>query len=115
MQYYTSPPLWKSFQSPDDRTYSLYRSPRGTTTGTRGNDPTTWASFYDVDTFNIDLQIAYNMKKLTGQNIDVIAMLFNLLNVAPPYGLETRDGPTFGQVTRRPDNFFCEFVVRYRY
>lgn len=115
VQYYSGSPLWKTFQSPDDRSYSLYRSPRGSTTGTRNNDPTTWAAFNLPDTFNIDVQISYNLTKLTKQNIDIIAMLFNVLNVSPPFGLEGRDGPTFGQVTRRPDNFFCEFVVRYRY
>jgi hypothetical protein len=115
VQYFSGQPLWKVFQSPDDRSYSLYRSPRGSTTGTRNNDPTTWAAFNLPDTFNLDIQIAYNLNKLAHQNIDIIAMLFNVLNVSPPFGVENRDGPTFGQVTRRPDNFFCEFVVRYRY
>jgi hypothetical protein len=42
-------------------------------------------------------------------------MLFNVLNLSPPSGIDTRDGPAFGTVTRRPDNMFCEMVVRYRY
>jgi hypothetical protein len=115
LQYYSGTPNWKSFQSPEDNSYSLYRSPRGTSTGTRNNDPTTWAWFNLPDTFNLDIQIDYNLKHFTGQNIDLIAMLFNILNVSPATSLATTDGPTFGQVTRRPDNLFCEFVIRYRY
>ncbi|MFO0578560.1 MAG: carboxypeptidase regulatory-like domain-containing protein [Polyangia bacterium] len=115
LQYFSGTPQWKQFQSPEDATYTLYRSPRGSSTGSRNNDPTTWADFRLPDTFNLDLQIAYSLEKLTGQRIDIIAMLFNLLNLSPATAIETRDGATFGVVTRRPDNLFCEFVVRYRY
>ena len=115
LQYFSGTPQWKQFQSPEDASYTLYRSPRGSSTGSRINDPTTWADFRLPDTFNLDLQIAYSLEKLTGQRIDIIAMLFNLLNLSPATAIETRDGATFGVVTRRPDNLFCEFVVRYRY
>ena len=115
LNFYSGAPLWKSFRSPEDNTFTLYRSPRGTSTGTRNNDPTTWADFNLPQTFSLDLQLGYNLKALTTQNIDVIAMLFNVLNTANATGLETRDGAAFGTVTRRPDNFFCEMVVRYRY
>ena len=33
---------------------------------------------------NIDMQVGFNLKKLSGQNIDLIAMLFNVLNLANP-------------------------------
>lgn len=115
VQYYTGQPLWKVFRSPEDQSYTLYRSPRGTTTGTRTNDPTTYAAFNLPDTFNLDLQVAYNLKKLVGVNLDVILMMFNALSLSPGQGLETRDGATFGQVTLRPDVFFAEWVIRYRY
>lgn len=115
LQFYTGTPLWQQYRSPEDSTYSLYRSTRGSTTGTRPNDPTTWAGFNLPNTFNLDIQLGYNLQKLTGQRIDILAMLFNILNVSPAQALETRAGPTFGTVTRRPDNMFCEMVVRYRY
>lgn len=115
LQYYTGYPLWRVFRSPEDQSYTLYRSPRGTSTGTRVNDPTTWAAFNLPDTFNLDIQIAYNLKKLTGINLDAILMMFNALSLSPAQGIETRDGATFGQVTLRPDVFFAEFVFRYRY
>lgn len=115
LQFASGAPLWKQFRSPEDRTYSLYRSTRGSDTGTRANDPTTWAEFNMPNTLTMDLQVAYNLKKLTGQNIDVIAMIFNLLNLLPPLAIESRDGPAFGTVTRRPDPLFCEMVIRYRY
>lgn len=115
LNYYTGAPLWKSFRSPEDSTFTLVRSPRGASTGTSNNDPTRWADFSLPATFNIDLQLGMNFKKLLGQNVDVLAMIFNLLNLATPTALDTRDGPAFGTATRRPDNFFCEIVLRYRY
>ena len=115
LQYYTGLPLWKVFRSPEDQSFTLYRSPRGSSTGTRVNDPTTWAAFNLPDTFNLDLQVAYGLKKLLGVNLDVILMMFNALNLSPAQGIEARDGATFGQVTLRPDVFFAEFVIRYRY
>ena len=59
--------------------------------------------------------MAYGLKKLLGVNLDVILMMFNALNLSPAQGIEARDGATFGQVTLRPDVFFAEFVIRYRY
>ena len=115
LNYYSGAPLWKQFRSPEDNTFTYYRSPRGTSTGTRNNDPTTWADFNLPQTFNIDVQVGFNLKKWTTQNIDLIGMFFNVLNMANPTGLDTRDGPAFGTATRRPDNFFCEVVLRYRY
>ena len=115
LQYFSGSPQWKVFRSPEDQSYSLYRSPRGSSTGTRNNDPTTWADFKLPDTFTLDLQMAYSLEKLTGQRIDIIAMVFNLLNIAQPVTIDNRDGGTFGVVTRRADNIFAEFVIRYRY
>jgi hypothetical protein len=115
VQYATGAPLWKQYRLPEDQSYNFYRSPRGSTTGTRDNDPTTWSSFNLPNTFTVDIQVGYNTKKYTGQNIDVIAMIFNLLNLLPASSIETRDGPAFGTVTRIPDPLFCEMVIRYRY
>ncbi len=115
VQFATGAPLWKQFRLPEDQSYNFYRSPRGSSTGSRNNDPTTWAEFTMPSTFTLDLQLAYNLQKLTGQNIDIIAMIFNLLNLLPGTAIETRDGSSFGSVTRRSDPLFCEMVFRYRY
>ena len=32
LQYYTGLPLWKVFRSPEDQSFTLYRSPRGSST-----------------------------------------------------------------------------------
>jgi hypothetical protein len=114
-QYLTGSPQWKQFRSPEDQQFTLYRSPRGSDTGTRNNDPLTWAEFKLPDQVVLDVQVGYNLKKLTRQNIDLIAMLFNAFNQSYPFQIDQRDGPTFGQVTRRGDNLLCEFVIRYRY
>lgn len=114
-QYMSGAYQWKSFRSPEDNTFNLYRSPRGSDTGTRTNDPQTWAEFRLPDQVVLDIQVSYSLQKLTKQRIDLIAMIFNALNIAAPFQIDTRDGATFGTATRRADNIFAEFVIRYRY
>ncbi len=115
LQYLSGAPQWKVFQSPQDNSFSFYRSPRGIDTGTNTNDPSTYAEFKLPDQFNLDIQLLYNLEKLTGQRIDVTAMLFNVLNLATATRIDNRDGATFGAIQGRNGNFFAEFVLRYRY
>jgi hypothetical protein len=114
-QYLAGSPLWKVYRSPEDQSFSLYRSPRGSTTGTSNNDPKTWSEFRLPDQIILDVQVSFSLEPLTKQRIDIIAMVFNALNISAPTALEQRDGPTFGVVTRRTDNVFAEIVLRYRY
>ena len=115
MQYRTGAPQWKVFQSPEDASFSLYRSPRGTSTGTRVNDPTTWAEFKLPDQFILDLQFTYNFQKLIGQRFDLMLLLFNIFNTATPTSIDQRNGTTFGAIQFRQDNFNAEIIIRYRY
>ena len=115
VQFLTGAPQWKVYRSPDDQSFSFYRSPRGSDPGARVNDPTGWTEFKLPDQFIVDIQIAYSLEKLTKQRIDILAMLFNALSIATPFQIENRDGAAFGTVTRRNDNIFAELVVRYRY
>lgn len=115
MQYRTGAPQWKVFQSPEDASFSLYRSQRGTSTGTRVNDPTTWAEFKLPDQFILDLQFTYNFQKLIGQRFDLMLLLFNIFNSGTPTSIDQRNGTTFGAIQGRQDNFNAEIIVRYRY
>ena len=119
-QYRSGQPQWQSFRSPADSSFTLYRTPRGTDTGISNgvaatNNPQLWSDFRLPDQFPLDLQVGYNLQKLTGQNIDLMMMIFNLLNIATPTAIDTRDGATYGQATRRLENLLAEFVIRYRY
>ena len=115
LQYRTGAPQWKVFQSPEDNSNSLYRSPRGSSTGTRNNDPTTWADFKLPDYFNIDLQLTYSFEKLIHQKIDLMVFLYNVFNNGVPSSIDSRNGATFGAVQNRADNLNGQFIVRYRY
>ncbi len=115
MQYRTGAPQWKVFQSPEDASFFLYRSPRGTSTGTGVNDPTTWAEFKLPDQFLLDLQFTYNFQKLIGQRFDLMLLLFNIFNSGVPTSIDQRNGTTFGAIQGRQDNFNAEIIIRYRY
>lgn len=115
IQYRTGAPQWRVFQSPEDNSFSLYRSPRGTSTGSRSNDPTSWAEFKLPDQFTLDLQISYNLEKLTGQRIDLMAMIYNVLGAGTPTAIDARTGTTYGAITNRLDNLNAQVILRYRH
>ncbi len=115
IQYRTGAPQWKVFQSPEDSSFSVYRSPRGSSTGTRNNDPTTYAEFKLPDQFILDFQLMYSFQKLVGHRFDVIVQLFNLLGAGTPFSIDNRNGTTFGAVNSRGDNLNAELILRYRY
>lgn len=114
-QYRTGAPQWRVFQSPEDNSNSFYRSPRGTSTGQRTNDPTTWAEFKLPDQFQLDLQLTYGFEKLFKVKFDVMLLLFNVLNQSVATSIDQRNGTTFGTIQGRTDNFNGEIILRYRY
>jgi hypothetical protein len=114
-QYRTGAFQWKRFQLPEDSSFSLYRSPRGSDTGTRNNDPLTWAEFKLPDQLQLDIEVRYSLYKLTRQRFDIMLMLFNALNTQVITSVDTNNGPTFGNVRGRLDNFFAQLGLRYRY
>jgi len=115
LQYRTGAPQWKVFQTLEDNSFSFYRSPRGSSTGSRNNDPTTWAEFKLPDQFIVDLQAMYSFTRLQGHRFDVIVQLFNVIGAGVPFGIDNRNGATFGAVTSRGDNLNAEVILRYRY
>ena len=52
----------KSSAVPRIRRFRCIAHPRGSSTGTRVNDPTTWAAFNLPDALNLDLQVAYGLE-----------------------------------------------------
>jgi hypothetical protein len=115
LQYRTGAPQWKVFQSPEDNSFSFYRSPRGSSTGTRTNDPTTFAEFKLPDQFTIDVQAMYSFTRLSGHRFDIMVQLYNIIGGGTPFSIDNRNGTTFGAVTSRGDNLNAEIILRYRY
>jgi hypothetical protein len=114
IQYRTGAPQWRVFQSPEDNGFGLYRSPRGTNIGARANDPTVWAEFKLPDQFTLDLQGSFSLEKWTGQRIDLMVMIYNVLGGGTPTGIDSRTGNTFGAITGRLDNLNAQVILRYR-
>ena len=115
LQYRSGAPQWKVFMSPEDSSFSVYRSPRGTSTGSKTNDPATWSEFKLPDQFIADVQFIYNFQKLTGQRLDLMLYLFNVLGAGTPFSIDARNGTTFGAIQSRGDNLNAQIIVRYRY
>ena len=114
LQFRTGAPQWRVFTNPEDASFTLYRSPRGTSTGSKVNDPATWAEFKLPDQFIADLQFVYNFQKLTGQRIDLMLFLFNVLGAGTPFSMEQRNGASFGTIRSRGDNLNAQIIIRYR-
>lgn len=114
MQYRTGAPQWRVFQSPEDNSFSLYRSPRGTNIGARSNDPTVWSEFKLPDQFTLDLQGSFSLEKLLGQRIDLMVMIYNVIGGGTPTSIDARTGNTFGAIQGRLDNLNAQVIVRYR-
>lgn len=77
-----------------------------------------WNRTFDV--FQIDLKLVWDLKELTGQQIDIIAELMNVLHLRDKTGLETRDLPStaptqYGDYTANRSGFQAALGLRYRY
>ncbi len=103
------------FQSPEDSSFSLYHSPRGSTAGTRTNDPTTRAEFKLPDQITVDVQAMYSFEKLLRQRFDIMVQLYNVLGAGVPFSIDNRAGATFGNVQSRNGNLNAELLFRFRY
>ncbi|HYO53867.1 carboxypeptidase regulatory-like domain-containing protein [Archangium sp.] len=114
----TGTPLAKRYQTANNTTGTILRSPVGTTPGA-GNDPLQVAEFRTPDILTVNARVAYDFEELTGQKFTLIADMFNLFNTATPTAL-LRDDSTilpnnFGQVSARQQPFRLQLGLRYRY
>ncbi|MDB4966839.1 MAG: protein oar, partial [Myxococcales bacterium] len=118
VRYQTGTPLTKRFFNPYDGDYTDRRSPSGTEPG-GGNSANAVAEFRTPDTLQVDVRAAYDFHDLLTpdgrHHLQLIADLFNLFNLANATGIESRDLPTFGTVTRRQQPFRFQIGLRYTY
>ncbi|MFH1809313.1 MAG: TonB-dependent receptor [Pseudomonadota bacterium] len=96
--------------------YEDRRAPRGFD---RQDDGTLVELRYP-DTFTVNARVTWQLQELTGQKLDLICEVFNLLNARTPAGYETRNLPAggatqFGDVTDKLDPLNVQLGLRYRF
>jgi carboxypeptidase family protein/TonB-dependent receptor-like protein len=120
--YATGTPYSKRFFNKVYSDFTDLRSARGTDPRDV-NNPDDDVEARVPDLTQIDLKGVYNLKRLTGVNLDAIAEIFNLLNTSTALRVEERninaDDPTaavhYGDTIRPQDPFRVRLGLRYRY
>jgi hypothetical protein len=114
----TGTPLAKRYQTANNTTGTILRSPVGTTPGV-GNDPQQVSEFRTPDILTVNARVAYDFEELTGQKFTLIADVFNLFNTATPTALLRDDSTSlpnnFGQVSSRQQPLRVQLGLRYQY
>jgi len=77
-----------------------------------------WNRTFDI--FQLDLKLVWDLKELTGQQIDIIADFVNVLHLRDKTGLVTSDYPPeaptqYGDYTQHRAGFNAALGLRYRY
>jgi hypothetical protein len=112
---FTGSPLTKSFFDFQDGGNFNYRSPLGTEPGA-GNDPKTISEFRIPDRAFLDLRFVCNvLPQRWHHTLNLIADVFNALNLRTPTSVQTSDLPTFGQVTGRQAPLRVQLALQYLY
>lgn len=84
------------------------------------NDPTDDVELRLPDTFSMDLRASWALKELTGQNIVLLADIFNVFNTRPVTSFESRDLPAgsptqFGDPLTRGGPLNAQLALRYQF
>lgn len=116
--YSTGAPYSKKFFNNVYSDFTDLRSARGTDPGDV-NDPEDDVESRYPDLTEIHVKAVYNLKRVTGHNIDAIGEVFNLLNTNTVTRVEERnleEGPVqYGDAIDRQDPFRLRVGLRYRY
>ena len=112
----TGAPYSKYFKDQYYGSYLLYQAPRGMDPDHPDNPY--WNRTPDV--LNINLKVVWDMKELTGQQIDLIGMLNNVMHLRYKSDLETSAYPPgstreYGRYYNMTDGFSASLGIRYRY
>ena len=112
----TGLPYSKIFKDELYQAYYQYRAKRGYDPDHPLNDY--WNR--TPDTFTLNLLVVWDLKELTGQQIDLRARLLNVMHLRYKVDLETYDYPldqprTYGNYYAMSSGFSAELGLRYRY
>jgi hypothetical protein len=96
--------------------YSNYEAPAGYDRE-HPNDPY-WNRTFDI--FQLDIKLVWDLKELTGQQLDIIGEFINVLHLRDKTGLVTTDYPAgntlqYGDYTAHRSGFQAALGLRYRY
>jgi hypothetical protein len=116
IEWSTGVPYSKYYKDSYYGSYYLYRAPRGYDPD-HPNNPY-WNR--TPDTLSVSAQVVWDLKELTGQQIDVIGRMFNLMHLRYKTDLETSAYPPgspreYGQYYAMTDGFYASLGLRYRY
>jgi hypothetical protein len=102
LNFQSGAPHTKHFFNQADGDFTSRRSPSGTDPGHIANDVTSIAEIRTPALLVTDLRVAYDLFALVKTfHLQISADLFNLFNLDSPTAIETRDVPSYGQVTAR--------------
>jgi hypothetical protein len=114
-EFESGAPYSKLFLNDEDGGYSNRRSPRGTDPGIDPNDPSDDQALTLPDYTNISLHAGYSLKKLTGQDLEFVANINNLLNLQAVTSIENSDVEGYGLPNAYQRPFTAQLGVTYSY
>lgn len=123
LSYQSGTPRSKRFFNANDGGYTYLRSPTGTEPGNDSasastyNDITRIAEFRIPALLTIDTRITYDVASFFTDkfHLQLIADIFNVLNLDTPNALVTRDIGTFGQIASRQAPLRAQLGLRIQY
>jgi hypothetical protein len=98
--------------------YTDRAAPRGFDAAPDEAAPGEYRALRLPDQFLLSVRLLWGLEQLTGQNIELIADVFNLLNARPVTSVEQRDlgnGASFGQPLTRGTPLRVQLGLRYRF
>jgi hypothetical protein len=113
--YATGIPLTKAFFTVQDGGYFNLRTPLGTQPSSP-NDPNAVSEFRVPERATMDIRVVYNLlPRSTGQQLNLIADIFNAVASRGSTSITTNDIPTFGQSAGRTGPLRVQLAINYRY
>ena len=79
------------------------------------NDPSDDRALVLPDVQRLNMQLRFDLKQLTGLNLETYVDFLNVLSLRTPTGVVTQDGPTFGTTTGLMEPFRTRIGARFRY
>jgi hypothetical protein len=94
------------------------RARRGFDPGEDLDDPSDDKELRLPDQFFVNARVMWRLEELTGQDIQLMADVFNVLNARPTTSVEQRhvnDGAGFGRPLTRANPLSAQLALRYRF
>ncbi len=109
-------PYSKFFLNDYDGGYTNRRAPRGTDPGANLNDTSDDREQRLPDLVDLDVRASFNLKPLTGVDLEFIADIFNVLNLSTVTAVETSqtEAGGYGLPTNRQTPFRAQLGLRWR-